>query len=188
VSTGASNPAVDLPGSPIAPPHLEQIYDAELDYVWHTLRRLGVADADLADICHEVFLIVHRRLGDYDPLRPIRPWLFGIAMRVAKDYRRSARYRRERLDPSPPEPIDQGGNARTRLLDQERRDLVARALATLDFDQRVVFVLHELEERTMPEIVDLVDAPLNTLYSRLRLARKAFSGAVRQLSAVKGEP
>lgn len=171
-----------------APPDLARIYDAEVDYVWHTLRRLGVGAADLEDLAHEVFLVVHRRLDDYDDTRPIRPWLFGIALRLASDYRRSARVRRERLDPSPPEPADGDRDARVQLLEEERRGLVQRALDALELDQRVVFILHEIEERTMPEIAEQIDAPLNTLYSRLRLARRAFEDAIRRLGRGRGEP
>jgi RNA polymerase sigma-70 factor (ECF subfamily) len=181
---GKSSPVGALPA--LRPVDLADIYEAELDYVWHTLRRLGIAGADLEDIAHEVFLIVHRRLGDIRPDLPIRPWLFGIAMRIAKDYRRSARVRRERLESSPPEQVDSGATPSVQLLDGERRAMVCRALDALDFDQRVVFVLHEIEERSMPEIAEVVDAPLNTLYSRLRLARKAFADEIRRLQIVRG--
>ena len=56
----------------------------------------------------------------------------------------------------------------------------ARALDELDMDGRAVLVMHDLEEYSMPEIAQVIDAPLNTLYSRLRLARKKFTAAVER--------
>src|SRR5262245_47602718 len=85
---------------------LEDLFKAESSYVWNTLRRLGVQERDLEDLTHEVFLTVHRRLGDYDATRPVRPWLFGIALRTALRYRELARHRRE-LVTEPPEAVDQ---------------------------------------------------------------------------------
>ena len=67
------------------------VYERELSYVWKTLGRLGVEAVELADAVHDVFVIVHRRWADIDFARPIRPWLFGIARRVAAGHRRKRR-------------------------------------------------------------------------------------------------
>src|SRR5436305_8624868 len=77
---------------------LAAIYEAEVSFVWRSLRRLGVAEADLEDVTHDLFIAVQRRLPELDPARPVRPWLFGFAYRIASDYRRSGRVRRELLD------------------------------------------------------------------------------------------
>src|SRR6266849_1516490 len=68
----------------------DAIYGAEFPYVWHSLRRLGVQGRDLEDLTHDVFATAFRRRADYDPSRPMRPWLFGIAFRVASEFRRRA--------------------------------------------------------------------------------------------------
>ena len=78
-----------------------ELYAREFDYVWHSLRRLGLPPRELEDATHDVFLVVHQRLDQYDPTRPLRPWLFGIAFRVAADERRRAR--RSELQADPPE-------------------------------------------------------------------------------------
>ena len=70
------------------PKTFRQIYEAELGYVYTSLRRLGVKVRHLEDLTHDVFLVVHRKLDDYDSSRPLRPWLFGIAYRVALDHKR----------------------------------------------------------------------------------------------------
>jgi RNA polymerase sigma-70 factor, ECF subfamily len=153
------------------------LYEAHLGYVWNTLRRLGVHEADREDLCHEVFLAFFRGTK-FDPSRPLRPWLFGIAFRVASDHRRRARFRHEIHAE-----VDRAAAA-TPLADQalqqkEARLEVERALAELDLDQRAVFILHEIDGLSMPEIERVLDAPLNTLYSRLRLGRRKFAAAVR---------
>src|SRR5438552_2588961 len=74
---------------------LRALFDAHAGYVWSTLRRLGVPSADLEDLTHDVFLQVYRRLDVYDPLRPVRPWLFGFAYRIASQHRRRAHRRHE---------------------------------------------------------------------------------------------
>ena len=156
------------------------VYGAELGYVWNTLRRLGVQDRDIEDLCHDVFVVVFRNLAAYDTRRPIRPWLFGIAFRVASDYRRSARHRREipgttREMPCPSPPADEV------MLRRERQRLVVRALEELELDRRAVFVMHDIDGHVMPDIAAALGAPLNTCYSRLRLARADFAAAVRRL-------
>jgi RNA polymerase sigma-70 factor (ECF subfamily) len=166
--------------APLAAVEFPAVYGAEFGYVWNTLRRLGVQERDLEDLCHDVFVVVFRNLEVYDARRPIRPWLFGIAFRVASDYRRSARFRREIPGnacelPCPAPPADEV------MLRRERQRLVARALEALDFDQRAVFVMHDIDGHVMPDIAAALGVPLNTAYSRLRLARAAFAQAVRRV-------
>ena len=163
-------PAVEFPA----------IYGAEFGYVWNTLRRLGVQDRDIEDLCHDVFVVVFRNLDAYDARRPIRPWLFGISFRVASDYRRSARHRREipgttRELTCPAPPADEV------MLRRERQRLVARALAALELDRRAVFVMHDIDGHVMPDIATALGIPLNTAYSRLRLARVDFAAAVKRV-------
>lgn len=154
------------------------IFRAESSYVWNTLRRLGVQVRDLEDITHEVFLTVHRRLADYDSTRPVRPWLFGIAYRTAARYRDLARHRREVFD-VPAEPVDHAPGIEEQVMAQERRALLLQALDGLDLDQRAIFVMHEIDGCPMPEVALTLAVPLNTAYSRLRLARGHISGALQ---------
>lgn len=178
VTTEATGP------TPLASSHgaFRALYEREFAWVHRTLRRLGARDRDLEDLAHDVFVVVYRRLDDYDPARPLRPWLFGIAFRVVSDYRRRAAFTREtatplELTPGGTTPAHQEDD----LADRERRELVLAALDGLDLDQRAVFVLHELDGATIPEIAAALDVSQNTLYSRLRLARGRFAAAVERL-------
>src|ERR1041384_148996 len=71
-----------------------EIFEQQAQFLWRTLMNLGVPRHDAQDLCQEVMLTVHRRLPDFDG-RSLRGWLYGICVRVASDYRRSARARRE---------------------------------------------------------------------------------------------
>ena len=117
------------------------LFEQQLDYVWNSLRRLGVPPRDIEDLAHDVFLQVFRQLGCYEPTRPIRPWLFGFAVRVASDYRRRARNRFEILDLAT-EPEDSRPSALDRLVNAEAIATAEAILERIDLGPRSVFILH----------------------------------------------
>jgi RNA polymerase sigma-70 factor (ECF subfamily) len=163
------------------------VFDENFDYVWNTLRRFGVREADLEDLVQDVFLKIHVRSADYDAARPLRPWLFGFAYRVAADYRRLARHRVEAHHASgevaaSETPVDE------RIEAHEERALVRQALESVDLDRRAVLILHDLDDVSVPEIADSLGIPLNTAYSRLRLARAEFASAAKRLRKSRGAP
>jgi len=148
----------------------DAIYDRELDYVWRSLARLGVPAGDLPDAVHEVFIVLHRKWDEIDRERTLRPWLFGVARRVAAD----ARAKRRELPASIEPPAGADPLA-------AQRELLYRAMDVLDDDRRIVLVLHDLEGHTGAEIAAMLDLPVNTVHSRLRLARAEVLAAVRAL-------
>ncbi|MFZ5891971.1 MAG: RNA polymerase sigma factor [Myxococcota bacterium] len=172
-------------GSAEARADFRRVFQAEFDYVWHTLRRLGVPERDLADVTHDVFERVYLRIVQYDPTRPLRPWLFGFAFRVAADYRRLSRNRCEQLGLTD-EPFDQSPGAVEQLVKAERLELALAALECIEFDRRAVFVLHELDDCAIPDVAEALGINVNTAYSRLRLARQEFQRAARRLRAKRG--
>ncbi len=166
---------------------VEDLFLMHADYVWTSLRRLGIPEADLEDLTHEVFLQVHARLADYDPARPAKPWLFGFAFRIASQYRRRAHRRYEThgepdvaRDPAPP--------ADEKLAADDDRRLVLAALEGIDLDRRAVFVLFEIDREPMDRIAASLGIPVNTAYSRLRVARDEFRAAVRRIQLRGGRP
>jgi RNA polymerase sigma-70 factor, ECF subfamily len=154
------------------------IYRANLDYVWHSLRRMGVHERDLEDVVHEVFLVVHRRLADYDRARPMKPWLFGIAFRVASDWRRSPARRIEPAEIAVTI-VGDGPTPEDNALRAEAVAVVQRALAQVDDDARAVFVLAELDGVPVTEAAATLEIPVNTAYTRLRRARQIVTEALR---------
>ena len=167
-------------------PNFAQIFTREFDYVWNSLRRLGVPERDLEDLAHDVFFRIYEHLADFDTARPLKPWLFGFAFRVASDYRRRFSNRREVLD-ADSEAIDPAPNALDQLVQAEALSLAQLALDSLDMERRAVFILHEIDGCAMPEIAGALSLPLNTAYSRLRLAREQFHAAIRRERLRRGE-
>jgi RNA polymerase sigma-70 factor (ECF subfamily) len=168
------------PSQSVVPPTFQAVFAAEASYVVHSLRRLGVQERDLDDVAHDVLLAVYLRFADYDPGRPIRPWLFAFAARHAAAYRRRARHRREALG-QPLEAVDDRRAPDEQLAAGEERTLAIEALSALDHDKRTVLVMHDVDGESMPEIARALSIPLNTGYSRLRLARAEFEAAVERL-------
>jgi RNA polymerase sigma-70 factor (ECF subfamily) len=160
---------------------VEAVFRTELDYVAYSLRRLGIRPNDIEDAAHDVFIILHRKRDEFDTARPIRPWLFGIAMRVASARHRRAHVRRELPSETIEEqPMDAELDEK---LDRDRRmKLVIEALSAIQEGRREVFILHDLDGVSMPDIAEALAIPLNTGYSRLRLARREFDAAVARLT------
>lgn len=169
---------------PARPPDFRRLFELETGYVLRSLRRLGVAPADLEDMAHEVFLAVHGKLAVYDPARPLKPWLFAFVFRVASHYRRKAR-RETELQPAD-EPHDERDLADVALEKEANRRLVLEALDGIELDRRAVFILHELDGIAFPEIASTLGIPLGTAYSRLRLAREDFTATAQRLVAKRG--
>lgn len=157
--------------------NFETVYQRDFDFAWRSLRRLGVPNMQLEDAVQDLFVVVCRRLPEFDGRSQLRTWIFAIAMRVAKEYRRRAL--RPQVEPhtsmaQPPAlPSEQ-------CLRKESVELLDRLLSSLDEDKRVVFILAELEEMSVPEIALAVGANPNTIYSRLRAARRDLNAAISQ--------
>jgi RNA polymerase sigma-70 factor (ECF subfamily) len=165
---------------------LRELFEVHAPYVWNSLRRLGVRASDLEDLTHDLFIEVQRHLGDYDSSRPVRPWLFGFAFRLASEHRRRA-FRRYEIQASPgDEGVDAAALPDEQLAIRQDRRLVLQALEAIDLDRRAVFVLYEIDGEPMSEIARSLGIPVNTAYSRLRLARTEFANAVKRLARKDG--
>ena len=154
--------------------NIRRLVDEHSAQVWRTLRYFGVAPADLHDACQDVFMVVCRRLEEFEHRSSFRTWIYGICVRVASSYRRTAHRRYEEVVAEPPElPVSP-----TQLEDVEEhraRQRLLTALDKLDSDKREVFVLFEIEDRSMAEIATMLGCPLRTVYSRLEAARKEIA-------------
>jgi RNA polymerase sigma-70 factor (ECF subfamily) len=157
-----------------------RLYQEDSSYVRWAFRRLGVPERDLPDVTHDLFVVVFRRLDTYDRSRPSRPWLFGIAFRLASDYRRSARAVREVLGESP-DVVNNALGADDHVAASQDRDHLIRILDHLDIKRRAVVLLHDFEGRPASEIAATLEIPLGTVYSRLRLARKDLTEALKRV-------
>lgn len=161
----------------------EVVYRAEFKAVWRLLVRLGVASASVEDLVHDVFMVAHRKWQDYDPQRPARAWLFGIAYRVAADFRALKRHQHEVSDDDSAAHVASPDSVSADRRDAQR--VLEVALGRMTDDARAVFVMHELEERPVPEIAELMGSLVPTAYTRLRSARQTFAAVVTQFSEVR---
>lgn len=169
--------AVGRTGTAVDEQRLAQIYAEHHAFVWRSLARLGVHDARLPDAAHDVFMVVARRLAEYEGRASLRTWLFAIAMRVAqgvrRDFAREQRGRERLRDVSHEAHAPHDGADAARILHE--------LLEHLDDDRRAVFIMAELEGMTAPEIAMATGTKLPTVYSRLRLAREELARHVARL-------
>lgn len=157
------------------------LFRAHFGFVRRVLRRCGVAEADLDDAVQEVFLVVHRRIDDFEGRASETTWLYAVAVRVASTLRRSASREQARRDKAGAQMHGAGeADPERELSRQEAAALLDRLLDELDGTKRTVFVLAELEGVPVPEIAQIMDANLRTTHSRLRLARQRFNAALER--------
>jgi RNA polymerase sigma-70 factor (ECF subfamily) len=173
----AATPGSVKPGESLGcaqPARLRTVFEAEWDFVWRLLRRLGLREVD--DAAQHVFLIFARKIASVDEGKE-HSFLYGTALRVAKDMRESQN-RRDARSSELSEAIDSEIDVE-RLVDRKRaRELLDRILDAMDFDLRSVFVLYELERLTAREIADMLGIAQGTVASRLRRAREEFEARV----------
>jgi RNA polymerase sigma-70 factor, ECF subfamily len=158
----------------------EELYEEHFDFVWRSLRRLGVPTSGLDDAAQEVFLVVFRRAANFEGRSTLKTWLFGIAYNVARHSARSG-FRRE--EPLPEHVASAATDQEEAMSRAEAVRALYEVLDGLDAEKRAVFVMAELEEMTAPEISEISGIPLNTVYSRLRAARSDFDAALRRRRA-----
>lgn len=161
----------------------EDVYEHHVEFVWRSLRMLGVPKRSLDDAVQDVFNTVARQLPCFEGRSSLRTWVFGIAQHTAANHRRA-----ERRKSAPLAPLDDGlassepsphEHAEARQL----AELVMRFCAELDEGRRAVFVLGLLEDVPGAEIAELLQIPLNTVYSRVRALKHALRERLEQHEA-----
>lgn len=165
-------------------PGFKRIYEEHFAFVWRSLRRLGVPESDVSDAAQDVFLVVHRRLDEFEGRSKMTTWLYGICLRVARDRKRLAHNRRRAddesaLDEAPDETVDVARDAETR----QGLRLLEELLDLMPLEQRAVFTMFELDGLGGDAIAEVLDIPIGTVHSRLRLAREAFERNLKRLQA-----
>lgn len=140
-----------------------EAFDAELDYLFASLRRLGARPEEMEDLAHQVFLGLLRSRPKFDRRHAFQLRVFGLAVRVIGRHRRRA----------------------ARKLADSAESLPLR-LAILDrvpLKHRAVLVLHELDHFPLAEIAGSLSMTRMGVAVRLRKARREIEAGVRQLAA-----
>lgn len=166
---------------------LDALVAQHFGLVWRMLRRLGATPADADDAAQEVFLVAARRL-DAIELGRERPFLIGVAVRVFATQRRSVQRRHEEPEAKAHQLASSAADPSEHIELTQARELLNEALAGLPLEQRTVLVLYELEELSVVEIAELLQAPRGTISWRLKVAREAFSAAAKRLRAQSEHP
>jgi RNA polymerase sigma-70 factor, ECF subfamily len=155
-----------------------EAFQKELDYVFRTLRRLGTSPSEVEDMAQEVFLALRRSWAEYDTTRPIRPYLFGIAFRIASAHERK---RKREVSFGVVEVGDTSPGPDDALQTKQARAVVLAALERIPRPRRAVLIMHDLDDVSVGEVASVLGIPLFTAYSRLRKARKELESAVRRM-------
>jgi len=184
IERSVSHPLLRSSPTPRAIPDVAcvQAFLGELDYVHRTLRRLGTALSEIEDLAQEVFLTLHKRWAAYDPERPLRPYLFGIAFRVAAGHHRK---RKREVTFEIIEVTDSGPGPDEVLQTKQARALVLAALEHIPLPRRAVLLMHDIDEVPVEEVAAALGIPRFTAYSRLRKARRELESAVRRLTRAR---
>jgi RNA polymerase sigma-70 factor, ECF subfamily len=184
IEGGAASAARSLPAAPSTPPEpvppFREVYDRYFPFVWRSAANRGVPAAALDDVVQEVFIVIHRKLPEFEARSSLRTWLAGITRRVVADY-----VRKRGNQPVAHEPLDREPAAAAAGVESHERkaalEVLDALLAKMSEEQREVFVLHEIEHLSGAEIAELTDANENTVWTRLRAARRIFQeGVARQ--------
>lgn len=179
VIAGRLDGAEKRPQDAEAQARLSEMFEDHYRFIWRSLRRLGVPPPQVDDATQEVFVVATRRIGDVKPGSE-RSFLFGTALRVAKDVRRSCSRRRETGDDRAIDDAVDPAPSTEELTERRRaREKLDLALDAMPLDLRAVFVLFEIEEMTLTEIAGVLEIPRGTAASRLRRAREAFLSITR---------
>ena len=167
---------------PLSPRHrslsaaFEALYQQHFAFVWRVVWRAGVSESDVDDVCQEVFVTAHRRFEDLEPGAE-RAFLFGVARRAAANHRRGTQRRRRKIaalpEPCPERALDE------QLVDRRQIRRLERAIDSLPSQRREVYVLMELEGLSAPEVAASLGCKLNTVYSRLRRARRELAAVLQ---------
>jgi RNA polymerase sigma-70 factor (ECF subfamily) len=186
VTAQPRRPLISAPGGTM---DFAALYDDWFDEVYRWLRALGAPDADREDLAQEVFLVVRRRLESFDG-RNVAGWLYQIARRQVLRHKRLRWVRRvlggASLESaasagSETAPALQGAPAASPLAAleaKERRAQLQRLMAGLSEKRRAVLVLFEIDGYTGEEIAEILDVPINTVWTRLHHARRDFLEAL----------
>lgn len=150
------------------------LFEEHGNFVWRTAARLGVAEHERDDVVQDVFLVVHRRLDDYEGRGAMTSWLYGIVRGLVRNRRRRKTRRQHLQAIVPPQGVQYSP-------DPESAQAFETFVGRLSEPRREVFVLSEVEGMSGPEIAAALGIKLNTVYSRLRVAKREFGAFAKKI-------
>jgi RNA polymerase sigma-70 factor, ECF subfamily len=162
-----------------------EVYETHFDFVWRSLRLLGVPDELIEDALQDTFSVASRQLAGFEGRSALRTWLFAILHRVAANYRRARKRKQSRLEPWTDMAGDQPSpDAHAEAVEAAR--LIERFCAELEPDRRALFVLAVLEELPAAEVATTLGLSVNKVYSRVHTLRESLRNALAAREVERG--
>lgn len=164
------------------PAAVGEVYDLHHGAVRAFAKRLLGDASATEDLVHEVFVALPKAIRRYRGDSSLRTFLIAIAVNHARHHVRAATRRRRAMEKLAQEP-EAPAHAPDPEHDARRRELaraLTRALDELPLDQRVAFVLCEVEERTSREAGTIAGVPEATMRTRLFHAKKRLRALLEQ--------
>ncbi len=169
-----------------SPPTFPAVYRDHCARIRRAVERAGVSERHRDDVVQEALLRIHEALPHYEPGRKLGPWILRIAYFAAVDHLRRAEHREQPT--AEIDLMDERTEKRTPEQAAETREaarVFCDVASVLPEPQRIVFLMHEIDELTLPDIAEALEIPLGTASSRLQRARQAFDAAVARRRAVE---
>lgn len=174
VSTSPSSALATQPAAHV-PLSFRALYEQQFSFTWRSLRHLGVAEAQLEDAAQELWVVVHRRYTEFEGRSDIKTWLFGIAINLVRNLRRSEQRRGQQVPLGAEELQARYGDPALEREGREAWALVQRFVERLDETRRTVFVACLLEGMSAAETAAAAELDLATVYNRVRALRRSFA-------------
>ena len=160
---------------------LRRLVEEHYDFIWRLLSRLNVATAEVDDAAQQVFMVLVSRDGLTIKVGSERAFLYGVALRVAKEFRRKTLSQLNHIVPDPEALVDRSLDVEAMAERSRARQKLDRILDQMPDSLKEAFILFELEDMSVPQIAELLAIPTGTVASRLRRARAQFQKAVAEL-------
>lgn len=162
------------------------VYAECFDSVWRSILAMGVRPTDAEDVAQEVFLVVHKKLTKFEGRSSVKTWVTGIMLNTVREYRRARRNDERAIEVN--ERLEsQLASPEAQAVRRASAAFLGQLLDGLSEEQRVVFALSEVQDMTASEVAEALDVKLNTVYSRLRLARAEVDRQLARLRLAHGE-
>lgn len=185
---GGLRPAADAPEPVVGEAPVQEealdfqsVYRENVAFVWRTASALGVPAQELEDITQDVFVVVHRKLPEFQGRSKVRTWIYAVLRRTLLDRQRTAA--RRQMQPLASEPADDPAHTPEQQVARREAQLaLQQILENLSYPQREVFVMVDIQHMSPQETAEMLGVSANTVYSRLRAARSHVERLAQRLA------
>jgi RNA polymerase sigma-70 factor (ECF subfamily) len=154
---------------------MEEIISAHERGIYQVGLRLFARTDMAADFCHDVFIRMYEKRHTFNPAKPLKPWLFRVALNLGRDRLRRRREIPMEIEKMPEAGVEPEGDAQ--MLANETQVQVWKAMAGVPPLYREVLALRFASDLKLQEIADVLRISLGAAKVRLCRGLKAFKDA-----------